>query len=54
MLYRLRSGQLTERIFVTLAIEDRIGLQDLIANYGWALDTGDVEALVACFTPMLS
>jgi len=34
----------------SLAIEDRIGLQDLIADYSWALDTGDVEALVACFT----
>lgn len=36
---------------MTLPIEDRIGLQDLIADYSWALDTGDVEALVACFTP---
>jgi len=35
----------------TLAIEDRFALQDLIAAYSWALDTGDVEALVACFTP---
>jgi ketosteroid isomerase-like protein len=34
----------------TLAVEDRFGLQDLIAQYSWALDTGDVEALVACFT----
>ena len=35
---------------MTLAIEDRIALQDLIANYSWALDTGDADALVACFT----
>lgn len=35
----------------SLAIEDRIALQDLIAAYSWALDTGDVEGLVACFTP---
>ena len=34
----------------TLSIEDRFALQDLIAAYSWALDTGDVEALVACFT----
>ena len=34
----------------TLAIEDRIALQDLIAAYSWALDTGDADALVACFT----
>ena len=35
----------------SLPIEDRIALQDLIAAYSWALDTGDVDALVACFTP---
>jgi hypothetical protein len=34
----------------TLAIEDRLALQDLMAAYSWALDTGDVEGLVACFT----
>ena len=33
-----------------LAVEDRIALQDLIAAYSWALDTGDADALVACFT----
>ncbi len=33
-----------------LAIEDRLALQDLIADYSWALDTGDAEGLVACFT----
>ena len=33
-----------------LSVEDRLGLQDLIAAYSWALDTGDAEALVACFT----
>lgn len=35
----------------SLPIEDRIALQDLIAAYSWALDTGDVDGLVACFTP---
>jgi hypothetical protein len=35
----------------TLAIEDRLALTDLIAAYSWALDTGDTESLVACFTP---
>ena len=34
-----------------LALADRCALQDLIADYSWALDTGDVEGLVACFTP---
>ena len=32
-------------------VEDRIAIQDLIAKYCWALDTGDVESFVACFTP---
>jgi len=34
-----------------LTIADRIAINDLIAAYAWALDTGDVDALVACFTP---
>jgi len=33
-----------------LSVEDRLGLQDLIADYSWALDCGDAEALVECFT----
>ncbi len=33
-----------------LSIADRLALQDLIAAYSWALDTGDVDGLVACFT----
>lgn len=33
-----------------LTADDRFGLQDLIANYSWALDTGDADALVDCFT----
>lgn len=33
-----------------LAVEDRFAIQDLIAAYSWALDTGDTEALVDCFT----
>ena len=38
------------RVRWRLPIEDRFALQDLIAAYAWALDTGDIEALVACFT----
>lgn len=34
-----------------LTIADRIAISDLIAEYAWALDTGDVDSLVACFTP---
>jgi ketosteroid isomerase-like protein len=33
-----------------LTTEDRIAISDLVAEYAWALDTGDVDALVACFT----
>jgi hypothetical protein len=33
-----------------LSSDDRFAIQDLMARYAWALDTGDVEALVACFT----
>ena len=33
-----------------VSVEDRLDLQDLIARYAWALDTGDVEGLVAVFT----
>jgi hypothetical protein len=33
-----------------LAVADRIAIQDLIASYAWALDTGDIDALVQCFT----
>ncbi|PQA89373.1 nuclear transport factor 2 family protein [Hyphococcus luteus] len=33
-----------------LSAEDRFGIQDLFAAYGWALDTGDAEGLVAVFT----
>ncbi|SFV07981.1 nuclear transport factor 2 family protein [Pseudoduganella namucuonensis] len=32
-------------------LEDRFAIEDLIARYAWALDTGDVDALVACFVP---
>jgi hypothetical protein len=32
-----------------LTVEDRLGLQDLIAAYTWALAPGDAEGLVACF-----
>ena len=35
---------------VELSVADRIAIQDLIARYAWALDTGDVDSLVTCFT----
>ena len=34
-----------------LTPEDRFAIKDLLARYGWALDTGDVEAFVGCFAP---
>lgn len=30
-------------------LEDRFEIEDLLARYAWALDTGDVDALVDCF-----
>ncbi|HXW63237.1 MAG TPA: nuclear transport factor 2 family protein [Candidatus Acidoferrales bacterium] len=33
-----------------LTVADRIAINDLMAQYAWALDTGDVDRLVACFT----
>ncbi len=35
----------------SLTIRDRVALGDLLARYAWALDTGDVDGFVACFTP---
>jgi SnoaL-like domain len=34
-----------------LSVADRIEINDLMASYAWALDTGDVDSFVACFTP---
>lgn len=34
-----------------LTADDRFAIQDVVAKYCWALDTGDMDALVACFTP---
>ena len=30
--------------------EDKVQINELIARYAWAFDTGDVEAFVGCFT----
>ena len=35
---------------MTLSVQDRLAIGDLFARYMWAIDTGDVEGLVACFT----
>jgi hypothetical protein len=35
----------------TLAIADRLAIQDLLTAYAWALDTGESEALVRLFMP---
>lgn len=35
----------------SLTVRDRLALNELLARYAWALDTGDVEAFLACFTP---
>jgi uncharacterized protein (TIGR02246 family) len=33
-----------------LAIEDRLAIEDLYADYAWALDSGDVAGFLALFT----
>ena len=33
-----------------IPVEDRLDLHDLIARYAWALDTGDMEGYLGCFT----
>ena len=33
-----------------LSTSDRLAIQDVVSRYCWALDTGDVEDFVACFT----
>lgn len=32
-----------------LSAADQLAIQEVIARYAWALDTGDVEGFVACF-----
>lgn len=32
------------------SVEDRLDIQELLARYVWALDTGDADGVVACFT----
>lgn len=34
-----------------LPLADQAAIRDVIARCAWALDTGDVEAFVACFSP---
>jgi ketosteroid isomerase-like protein len=41
----VQGGGVTETL-----IDDRIRIEDLFSRYMWAIDTGDVEALVGCFT----
>lgn len=33
-----------------LCVEDRLDVQELFARYAWALDLGDVEGVLDCFT----
>jgi len=35
---------------MTPSVEDRFAIQDLFIRYATALDSGDVEGIVACFT----
>ena len=36
---------------LNIPAEDRLAIQDLLARYAWALDTGDDEAYAQLFTP---
>ena len=36
---------------MTLSAEDHIAIQQLLANYNWAVDFGDVQAWAATFAP---
>jgi hypothetical protein len=33
-----------------LSVEDRLDIQELFARYAWGLNTGDIDAVLACFT----
>jgi SnoaL-like domain len=33
-----------------IPVADRLAIHDLLARYAWALDTGDIDGLVSCFT----
>ena len=35
----------------TISVEDRLAIYDRLGRYVWALDTGDVAGVEACFTP---
>lgn len=39
-----------ESMSVKMSADDRFAIEDLYASYAWALDTGDVDGFVACFT----
>ena len=34
-----------------LSLEDRQEIYDTLARYVWGMDTGDIEGVVATFTP---
>ena len=34
-----------------LTVEDRVLIRELYARYVWAMDSGDLDAFVACYTP---
>jgi hypothetical protein len=49
---RARFGQCIREINMAskVALQDRVDIEELIARYAWALDTGDFEGYAACFT----
>ena len=37
--------------FDTIAVRDRLCVEDRVARYSWAIDEGDLAAYLDCFTP---
>jgi hypothetical protein len=35
---------------IKLSVEDRLDIQELFAKYCWGLNTGDIDAVLACFS----
>ena len=50
-LRKLCTVELRDPLMPLIAPEDRHAIDDLYAEYVWALDTGDVPAFLALFTP---
>lgn len=41
----------TPSAVAALSAADRIEIHEVLARYGWSLDTGDADGFIACFAP---